>query len=98
MRASLDDGEGFDGLCGNCADRAENEKLTELHENALKVAADWQASPSDAHRNQLWNAAEELMDQGRDIGAETDDLEAAYDSGDTGKLAAAIRDFTTGDD
>lgn len=23
--ASLDDGEGFDGLCGACADRAENE-------------------------------------------------------------------------
>lgn len=96
--ASLDDGEGYDGLCGNCADRAENDSLTELHENAQLVAADWKQSPSDVHQNRLWRAAEELVDQGRDIGADTDELENAYGSGDTARLANAVRAFRADDE
>lgn len=91
--ASLDDGEGYDGMCGNCADKAEKEELAGLHETANEHAADWESSPSPVHENRLWRAAEELMDQGRDLGAETDALEDAYDSGDSGRLAAEVRRF-----
>lgn len=96
--ASLEDGEGYDGLCGDCADRAESGRLTDLAESAREAATDWQSSPGAAAKVRLRPAAAKLIDQGRDVFADTEELESAYDSGDSDKMAAAMLTFRTDDD
>lgn len=105
--ASLDDGEGADGLCGSCADVDDRAVMRQARETGLAAGRAWQQAP-DSPRTQvdLLKAADDFVDTAVDRGGDYDDVDEAAigfradpssrEKGDA--LVAALEAYDVGDD